>query len=278
MQGENGGKADESEISWTVTCDGHRSHPHSSRVAWGLDDMWGFGRCDAQKFFTMQIRASERWCCRIFEHFIGVHDIYPKLENIPVQNILFPIAEQALKFVNFFSWISVWSLLTAYIHLDALVVIGKAQWSVDGVDHRMLSLVSTFPRRSSTIKLGGRIAPSNVLCIYTLWFPYSPAWFQHVNNSSGHPIRSSIHWSPHFTSNVHGPLRMEPFPPWSTKPSASWSRRALGEITPLQSELQSLKDETAAFNVEWIRSWGRRWNKSPHWLGVEHQWVQTKPA
>ena len=25
-----------------------------------LDDMWGFGRCDAQKFFTMQIRASER--------------------------------------------------------------------------------------------------------------------------------------------------------------------------------------------------------------------------
>ena len=31
MQGENGGKADESEISRTVTCDGHR-HPHSSRM------------------------------------------------------------------------------------------------------------------------------------------------------------------------------------------------------------------------------------------------------
>ena len=29
-------------------------------------------------------------------HFSEVHDIYPKLENIPVQNILFPIAEQAL--------------------------------------------------------------------------------------------------------------------------------------------------------------------------------------
>ena len=94
-QGENGGKADEREISRTVTCDGHR-HPHSSRVAWGLDDMWGFGRCHAQKYFTMQIRVSERWCCRIFEHFSEVHDIYPKLENIPVQNILFPIAEQAL--------------------------------------------------------------------------------------------------------------------------------------------------------------------------------------
>ena len=33
MQGEKGGKANESEISRTVTCDGHRSHPHSSRVA-----------------------------------------------------------------------------------------------------------------------------------------------------------------------------------------------------------------------------------------------------
>ena len=94
MQGENGGKADESEISRTVTCDSHR-HPHSSRVAWGLDDMWGFGRCHAQKYFMMQIRASEQWCCRIFEHSSEVHDIYPKLENIPVQNILFPIAEQA---------------------------------------------------------------------------------------------------------------------------------------------------------------------------------------
>ena len=30
MQGKNGGKADESEISQTVTCDGHHSHPHSS--------------------------------------------------------------------------------------------------------------------------------------------------------------------------------------------------------------------------------------------------------
>ena len=87
-QGENGGKADKREISRTVTCDGHR-HRHSSRVAWGLDDMWGFGRCHAQKYFTMQIRASERWCCRIFEHFSEVHDIYPKLENILVQNILF---------------------------------------------------------------------------------------------------------------------------------------------------------------------------------------------
>ena len=58
--------------------------------------MWGFGRCHAQKYFTMQIRVSEQWCCRIFEHFSEVHDIYPKLENIPVQNILFPIAEQAL--------------------------------------------------------------------------------------------------------------------------------------------------------------------------------------
>ena len=32
MQGKNGGKADESEISQTVTCDGH-CHPHFSRVA-----------------------------------------------------------------------------------------------------------------------------------------------------------------------------------------------------------------------------------------------------
>ena len=95
MQGKNGGKADESEISRTVTCDGH-CHPHSSRVAWGLDDMWGFGRCHTQKYFTMQIRASDRWCCRIFEHFSEVHAIYPKLENILVQNILFLIAEQAL--------------------------------------------------------------------------------------------------------------------------------------------------------------------------------------
>ena len=30
MQGENGGKADESEIFQTVTCDGYHSHPHSS--------------------------------------------------------------------------------------------------------------------------------------------------------------------------------------------------------------------------------------------------------
>ena len=58
--------------------------------------MWGFGRCHTQKYFMMQIRASEQWCCRIFEHFSEVHNIYPKLENIPVQNILFPIAEQAL--------------------------------------------------------------------------------------------------------------------------------------------------------------------------------------
>jgi len=31
-QGKNGGKADEREVSRTVTCDGH-CHPHSSRVA-----------------------------------------------------------------------------------------------------------------------------------------------------------------------------------------------------------------------------------------------------
>ena len=62
--------------------------------------MWGFGRCHTQKYFTMQIRASERWCCRIFDHFSEVHDIYPKLENIPVQNILFPIAEQALSVLS----------------------------------------------------------------------------------------------------------------------------------------------------------------------------------
>ena len=41
---------------------------------------------------------------RIFEYFCEVHDIYPKLENIPVQNILFPIAEQARIAKNILSW------------------------------------------------------------------------------------------------------------------------------------------------------------------------------
>ena len=68
---------------------------------------------------------------------------------------------------------------------------------------------------------------------------------------------------------------MEPLPPWSMKPSASWNRWALGEIMTSQSELQSLKDRTDAFNMEWMRSWGRRGNKSQHRLGVVNLWVQS---
>ena len=108
-----------------------------------------------------------------------------------------------------------------------------------------------FPQhRSSTLKLGGRIALVNILCVNPIVSP-TPARFQHVKPSPGHPVRSCIptgyHPAPRIAAIHSG---------WSLSHPGQRNPPPLkvGQLMTSQSELLSSKDEIYVFNGEWMRT------------------------